>query len=96
MTCRWASAAVATPRCASRDRWPNVTWPGLFGGGILGGIGFTMALFVAGLAVEGEALDAAKIGILFGSMLAAVLGMVWLTMVARKGNPAPASDPAKP
>ena len=52
----------------------GVNWPILLGGGCLGGIGFTMSLFVADLAFKGDPLDAAKIGILIGSTLSAVIG----------------------
>lgn len=40
-----------------------------------------MALFISGLALDGEALDAAKLGVIGGSALAGVLGMgllLWL------------------
>jgi hypothetical protein len=47
-------------------------------GGVLAGIGFTMALFIAGLALSERLLLAAKIGILTGSALCAVLGLALL------------------
>ena len=51
----------------------------LVGAGCLGGIGFTMSLFVAGLAFTDAArLDAAKVGILLGSGVSAVVGGVVL------------------
>jgi NhaA family Na+:H+ antiporter len=50
----------------------------LAGGGCLAGIGFTMALFIAGLALEGPLLDAAKLGILGGSALSALVGALLL------------------
>jgi NhaA family Na+:H+ antiporter len=53
----------------------GVSWGALTGGGFLAGIGFTMALFIAGLALEGEILDAAKVGVLGASVVAAVIGM---------------------
>jgi NhaA family Na+:H+ antiporter len=53
----------------------GVSWGVLAGGGLLAGIGFTMALFIAGLALDGPTLDAAKVGILGASAVAAVLGM---------------------
>ena len=59
----------------------SVDWPILLGGGCLGGIGFTMSLFVADLAFKGNLLDAAKIGILIGSTLSAIVGcglLKWL------------------
>ncbi|AFY60599.1 Na+/H+ antiporter NhaA [Synechococcus sp. PCC 6312] len=59
----------------------DMTWGILGASGILAGIGFTMSLFIAGLALTGDLLDAAKLGILLGSALSAVVGMlllVWL------------------
>lgn len=53
----------------------GVTWSVVGGAGFLAGIGFTMAIFIASLALEGELLDTAKVGILAGSALAAVIGM---------------------
>ncbi|MEZ5286520.1 MAG: Na+/H+ antiporter NhaA [Vicinamibacterales bacterium] len=53
----------------------RVSWPLLAGAGCLAGIGFTMAAFLAGLALEGPDLDAAKIGVLAGSAMAGILGM---------------------
>jgi len=61
----------------------GVSWMGIAGGGILCGIGFTMALFIASLALEGPALGAAKVGILVGSALAAAAGMFVLFSSAR-------------
>jgi NhaA family Na+:H+ antiporter len=56
----------------------GVTWKHLFAAGCLGGIGFTMAIFVAGLAFpEDQAPDllaAAKVGTLTGSIISAVVG----------------------
>ena len=59
------------------------TWLALAGVGVLGGIGFTMALFIAGLAFPpGSAgstvLDAAKLGILAASAVAGVVGSLVL------------------
>jgi NhaA family Na+:H+ antiporter len=59
----------------------GVGWRALAGGGILSGIGFTMALFIADLAIDGSLLAAAKVGILGGSLLAALLGMTLLAAV---------------
>jgi NhaA family Na+:H+ antiporter len=51
----------------------------LAGAGMLGGIGFTMSLFVAGLAFgEGELLEASKVGIMIASLVAGVSG--WLLL----------------
>ena len=59
----------------------GVTWAMITAGGFLAGIGFTMAMFIAGLALKGDLtaqLDPAKIGILCGSVLAAAIGMAML------------------
>jgi NhaA family Na+:H+ antiporter len=58
----------------------SVNWRAMVGAGCLAGIGFTMSLFIAALALSGELLDAAKIGILAGSAVSAVLGMALLVM----------------
>lgn len=64
------------------------SWRVLLGGGMLAGIGFTMALFVASLAFTGPNAafeqDSAKIGILCGSMMAAIIGTVYLSIIATK------------
>ncbi len=53
----------------------DMTWRHLIGGAAVAGIGFTVALFIAGLAFSDQALmDSAKIGVLVGSLLAGVAG----------------------
>lgn len=53
----------------------GVTWSMMHGAAWLGGIGFTMSLFVAGLAFGQSALlDAAKVGVLSASIIAGVTG----------------------
>jgi NhaA family Na+:H+ antiporter len=62
----------------------GVTWPRLHGAAWLGGIGFTMSLFIAGLAFPGPAmLGAAKFGILGGSVCAGVIGYVLMRRATR-------------
>lgn len=64
---------------------PSYSWKVLWGGGMLAGIGFTMALFVAGLAFEdGSNKDSAKLGILLGSFSAAILGTIYMSIVSKK------------
>ena len=58
----------------------GVTWSVMLGAGCLAGIGFTMSLFVAGLALEGDLLDAGKIGTLTGSAASAILGLLLLVV----------------
>lgn len=58
----------------------GVTWLQVVGAGCLAGIGFTMSLFVTGLAFEDEALMAtAKVGILAASLTSGVLGYLLLS-----------------
>src|SRR5689334_25357881 len=55
------------------------SWRQLIGAGALGGIGFTMSLFIAGLAFSNPAdYAAAKIAIFIASVIAAVLGTIIL------------------
>ena len=62
----------------------NVNWRMLAGAGVLGGVGFTMALFIAGLAFADAALlEAAKVGVLAGSAVTGVAGFVLLRSVTR-------------
>jgi len=66
-----ASGLASFPRGAN--------WLGIVGIGCLGGIGFTMALFVANLAFgTGAELDQAKIGVLSASVISALLGYACL------------------
>ncbi len=61
----------------------GVTWKALVGASCLAGVGFTMSLFVAGLALKGDLLDAGKSGILIGSAASAVLGTAFLVYSGR-------------
>ena len=57
----------------------GINWKNIYGAGILAGIGFTMSLFIAGLAFDNPALlDLSKIGVLTGSLLSGILGFVYL------------------
>ncbi len=58
----------------------EVRWSQILGAGMLGGIGFTMSLFIAGLSLDSpEMLNYSKLGILLGSLLAATAGLVFLS-----------------
>lgn len=61
----------------------GVTWPVLGAAAILGGIGFTMALFIASLGLSGDLLVAAKVGIIIGSFASACVGMFALSRVTK-------------
>ena len=63
----------------------GVRWPHIIGVGILGGIGFTMSILIAGLAfteIPAELL-AAKTAILVGSVSAALLGLAYMHLACR-------------
>lgn len=65
----------------------GVSWREICAIGALAGIGFTMALFIAGLAFpDGELLRVAKIAILGGSLLAGLIGslLLWTALRARE------------
>jgi NhaA family Na+:H+ antiporter len=63
----------------------GVRWSQMVGVAALGGIGFTVSLFVSGLAFRhaGESQSAAKLGILAASVVAAVLGATILAVTTR-------------
>jgi NhaA family Na+:H+ antiporter len=72
-----AAACAVAARMATLPA--NVDWRTLHGCAWVGGIGFTMALFIASLAFENTALlDSAKVGILVGSMISGVIAPVVL------------------
>jgi Na+/H+ antiporter NhaA len=65
---------------ASRPWWSglrlSLSWPVIVGGGVVGGIGFTVALLVASIAFSGQELAEAKLGILGAAIIATALS--WL------------------
>lgn len=71
----------------------GVVWSHVAGIGLLGGVGFTMALFIADLAfARAEDLAAAKMGILVASTIAATAGL----LVLRRAPTAGATQEAAP
>lgn len=60
----------------------GVSWNGILGIGLIAGVGFTMSLFVAMLAFADNPtyLNEAKLGILLGSFLSALIGLFYLRM----------------
>ena len=57
----------------------GVSWRHIYGLSCLAGIGFTMSLFIGGLAFFDPArIDAVKMGVLTGSLISAVIGMAFL------------------
>lgn len=76
----------------------TLRWGQLVGGAGLSGIGFTVALFVTDLALDDPALvNEAKIGILAGSLLAAVIGWSIFRLAGERGGQcAPSGLPVLP
>lgn len=76
----WLAVAVGVARLPG-----GVTWSGVLGAGSIAGIGFTMSLFIAGLAFDNAAFfDEARLGVLAGSLVSAVIGSLLLLSVGRK------------
>jgi NhaA family Na+:H+ antiporter len=80
-------------RIMVRFKWASlpegVSWGHVYGVAFLAGIGFTMSMFISELAfAEEEFKQIAKVGIMCASVIAAVIGMVWLSMVKpiKSGN----------
>ena len=72
-------------RLAGARLGEGVTWRHMTGAGILAGIGFTMSLFVNELAFDVDDLhQAAKLGVLVGSLLAGIIGFIWLARISAK------------
>lgn len=65
----------------------RVGWMELLGVGLLAGIGFTMALFISGLALYPEQEIYSKTAILLASMISAVAGMVVLKTAFSRARP---------
>lgn len=60
----------------------DLNWKHVFGAGILGGIGFTMSIFITNLAFVGNdaLIDSSKIAILLASLTAGIIGFTWLKL----------------
>lgn len=63
----------------------DLKWPHIIGAGILGGIGFTMSIFIANLAFAGDAstVNASKMAILLASLTAGAAGFLWLRLCCK-------------
>jgi NhaA family Na+:H+ antiporter len=63
----------------------GVSWKQIYGVGLLAGIGFTMSIFISGLAFENELLQqVAKVGIFGASIISAIAGLLVLSSVRNK------------
>jgi NhaA family Na+:H+ antiporter len=63
----------------------DLNWRHISGAGILGGIGFTMSIFIANLAFVGDrgSINGAKMAILAASLTAGTIGYLWLKLFGR-------------
>ncbi len=77
----WLAVKLKISRLSS-----GMSWGSMLGMAMLGGIGFTVALFLAGLSypLGSELLNQAKLGVILGSLFSGVLGYIMLRMVLRK------------
>ena len=66
----------------------DMNWKHVVGAGLLGGIGFTMSIFITNLAFTGQAelINASKIAIFLASLLAGTLGFVWLRLLGKSSS----------
>jgi NhaA family Na+:H+ antiporter len=64
---------------------PDLNWRHIFGAGILGGIGFTMSIFITNLAFTGniETINSSKTAILLASLSAGLIGFLWLKYLTK-------------
>jgi len=63
----------------------DLKWQNIFGAGLLGGIGFTMSIFITLLAYNDASLvDHSKTAILIASTIAGLIGYIWLKMTLKK------------
>jgi NhaA family Na+:H+ antiporter len=65
-------------------------WRHLFGAGLLAGIGFTMSIFITNLAftAQPDVITESKMAILLASLVAGLLGYMWLKLFALRGDAA--------
>jgi NhaA family Na+:H+ antiporter len=57
----------------------DLKWTNIIGVGFLGGIGFTMSIFITLLAYKDlHIINYSKIAIIIGSLLSAIIGLIWL------------------
>jgi NhaA family Na+:H+ antiporter len=80
-------AAVLAIRSGLASLPQGSNWMQLYGVAILCGIGFTMSLFIGNLAFPGapHLIDEVKVGVLMGSGLAAIVGVIMLRSRICKG-----------
>ena len=89
------SCIVAAVKLKIVPKPPGCSWPEIWGVSVLCGIGFTMSLFIGELAFTDELLrEEAKIGILVGSAISAIMGYTILRLTTT--HPEEIDDPRSP
>ena len=80
----FCAAAVAIGVCRLP---PDLAWRHIIGAGMLGGIGFTMSIFITNLAFAGEPsiIDSSKLAVLAASLAAGAVGFLWLRLRGKPG-----------
>jgi NhaA family Na+:H+ antiporter len=63
----------------------DLSWRHIVGAGLLGGIGFTMSIFITNLAFAGDAgtINASKLAVLLASLKAGAIGFLWLKLFGK-------------
>ena len=63
----------------------DLNWRHIFGAGLLGGIGFTMSIFITNLAFTGNAemINASKTAVLMASLIAGAISFLWLKLFGK-------------
>ncbi|MEO8769572.1 MAG: Na+/H+ antiporter NhaA [Ferruginibacter sp.] len=65
----------------------DLKWKNILGAGLLGGIGFTMSIFIALLAFKDDTLiNNSKIAILIGSVISGIVGVLYLKFTLGKSG----------
>ncbi|WP_294215082.1 Na+/H+ antiporter NhaA [uncultured Sphingomonas sp.] len=83
------AAIWGADRLGIARRPAGVSWGQLYGMALIAGIGFTMSLFIGGLAFADPAqMDAVKIGVLAGSIASALVGAAVLVIAGRRAHAA--------
>lgn len=82
------SFCLIAVRCRLCRLPAQVQWKHLIGAAMLGGIGFTMSIFITNLAFEGQAelINASKMAILLASLCAGLLGILWLSFASSRSE----------
>lgn len=82
-------ASFLAIKCKIADMPSDASWKMMIAVACLGGIGFTMSIFVDTLAFGGvsqQFVDEGKIAILFGSVASALLGVILINLFAKKSK----------